>query len=45
MSEVLSAQHILVEHEHEAQDLLKKLSEGESFEKLANALQVKMEAI
>ena len=34
MSEV-SARHILVDHEHEAQDILKKLGEGESFEELA----------
>jgi peptidyl-prolyl cis-trans isomerase C len=31
----ITASHILVEKEHEAQDLLKKLSEGESFESLA----------
>ncbi len=31
----LSAQHILVAHEYEAQDLRKKLAEGESFETLA----------
>lgn len=29
------ASHILVDHEHEAQDLLKKISEGESFADLA----------
>lgn len=29
------ASHILVEKEHEAQDLLKKLQEGKSFEDLA----------
>ena len=31
----LKARHILVEHEYEARDLLKKLSEGKSFEQLA----------
>jgi peptidyl-prolyl cis-trans isomerase C len=31
----ISAQHILVNHEHEAADILKKISSGESFEKLA----------
>ncbi|TNF06103.1 MAG: peptidylprolyl isomerase [Deltaproteobacteria bacterium] len=35
MSDVMNAQHILVDHEYEAQDLIKKLNEGESFEKLA----------
>ena len=35
MSEKIGAQHILVNHEHEAQDLVKKLSEGVSFESLA----------
>ncbi len=34
MSEI-KARHILVQHEHEAQDLLKKLEAGESFETLA----------
>lgn len=34
MSEIC-ASHILVEHEHEAQDVLKKLKEGKSFEELA----------
>jgi peptidyl-prolyl cis-trans isomerase C len=34
MSKV-SARHILVEHEYEAQDLVKKLAEGSSFETLA----------
>ncbi len=29
------AKHILVQHEHEAFDLIKKLSEGSSFEELA----------
>ncbi len=32
----LKAQHILVAHEYEAKDILKKLSQGESFEKLAS---------
>lgn len=32
---LLSASHILVKHEYEAKDILKKLAEGESFEKLA----------
>jgi peptidyl-prolyl cis-trans isomerase C len=31
----IGARHILVEHEHEAQDVLKKLSEGKSFAELA----------
>lgn len=31
----LKARHILVKHEYEAKDLLKKLSEGKSFETLA----------
>jgi len=31
----ITAQHILVNHEHIAQDLLKKLSDGQSFEELA----------
>jgi peptidyl-prolyl cis-trans isomerase C len=31
----IKARHILVEHEYEAQDLVKKLSEGQSFEELA----------
>lgn len=34
MSQV-TASHILVEKEHEAQDLLKKLAEGKTFEALA----------
>ena len=33
--EQVRAKHILVDHEFEAMDLLKKLSEGESFEELA----------
>lgn len=32
---LLSASHILVKHEYEAKDILKKLSEGEDFGKLA----------
>lgn len=31
----VTASHILVDKEHEAQDLLKKLEEGKSFESLA----------
>jgi peptidyl-prolyl cis-trans isomerase C len=31
----ISAKHILVDHEYEAKDLLKKLEEGVSFEQLA----------
>jgi peptidyl-prolyl cis-trans isomerase C len=31
----LKAKHILVHHEYEAKDLLKKLSEGKAFEELA----------
>ncbi len=35
MSEKINAQHILVDHEHEANDLLKKLNDGEEFDQLA----------
>lgn len=35
MSEVVSIKHILVRHQYEAEDLLKKLQEGGSFEELA----------
>ena len=35
MADRVNAQHILVEHEHEAQDLVKKLNEGTEFETLA----------
>ena len=35
MSEKIEALHILVEQQYEADDLLKKLDQGESFEKLA----------
>ena len=35
MSDTVSAKHILVEQEYEAQDVLRKLQEGESFEDLA----------
>ena len=35
MSEVINAQHILVDHEHEAKDLVKKLNDGVTFEELA----------
>lgn len=35
MTQLLRAQHILVNHEYEAHDLIKKLKQGESFEKLA----------
>ncbi len=31
----IAASHILVEQEHQVQDLIKKLESGESFEKLA----------
>jgi peptidyl-prolyl cis-trans isomerase C len=34
----ISASHILVEKEYEADDVLKKLSEGNSFESLAKAV-------
>ena len=37
MADKVSARHILVEHEYEAQDIVKKLEAGESFEKLAQA--------
>ena len=33
----VSARHILVENEHEVEDLQKKLSEGTSFEELAKS--------
>ena len=32
---VVAAKHILVEHEYEAQDILKKITDGKSFEELA----------
>ena len=35
MAEQIKAQHILVDQEFEAQDVLKKLDEGVEFEKLA----------
>lgn len=35
MSDKVTASHILVNQEHEAQDLVKKLEEGKSFEDLA----------
>ena len=35
MSEKINAQHILVDHEHEINDILKKLKDGEDFDKLA----------
>jgi peptidyl-prolyl cis-trans isomerase C len=35
MADTVNAQHILVEQEFEAKDIIKKLSEGESFDKLA----------
>jgi peptidyl-prolyl cis-trans isomerase C len=33
---MLKAQHILVDHEYEAKDILRKLEQKESFEKLAS---------
>ena len=33
--ETFSAKHILVSHEYEAEDLIKKLDEGSAFEELA----------
>ncbi len=33
--EKIAARHILVEHKHQADDLLQKINSGESFEKLA----------
>lgn len=33
----IKARHILVEHEYEANDLIKKLAEGKSFEELAQS--------
>lgn len=35
MSDKISAQHILVEQKFEAEDLIKKLDEGKTFEELA----------
>ncbi len=35
MSEKVNAQHILVQQKHEAEDLVKKLEDGKSFEELA----------
>lgn len=35
MSEKIEASHILVDHQHEIDDLKKKLAEGTSFEQLA----------
>lgn len=35
MADMISAAHILVEHEYEVKDLQKKLAKGTSFEKLA----------
>jgi len=35
MSEKVNASHILVDQEHQAQDILKKLDEGVAFEELA----------
>lgn len=35
MSNKISAQHILVDQKFEAEDLLKKIDQGEDFEKLA----------
>lgn len=32
----LQAKHILVSHEYEAKDILRKLTQGENFEKLAS---------
>ena len=37
MSDTVRASHILVEKEYEAEDVLKKLNEGNSFESLAKA--------
>lgn len=37
MSDTIRASHILVEKEYEAEDVLKKLKEGSSFESLAKA--------
>jgi peptidyl-prolyl cis-trans isomerase C len=35
MLQKISAKHILVNHEHEAVDILKKIEAGETFEKMA----------
>jgi peptidyl-prolyl cis-trans isomerase C len=35
-SDRIQVKHILVEHEHEAQDLQRKLAQGEKFEDLAS---------
>lgn len=31
----ISAKHILVQHEHEVQDIIKKLNDGKTFEEMA----------
>lgn len=36
----MKAKHILVQHKYEAEDLLRKLSQGENFEKLAQDFSV-----
>lgn len=36
----MKAKHILVQHQYEADDLLRKLSQGENFEKLAQEFSV-----
>lgn len=33
----ITARHILVEHKHEAEDILKRLNENEAFEELARS--------
>lgn len=41
----MGAKHILVDHEHEAQDLIKKLEDGKTFEELIVLLQNKVETL
>ena len=40
MSNTMNAQHILVEHEHQAQDALKKIEEGVSFDDVAKSFSI-----
>lgn len=35
MTDKVNAQHILVQQKHEAEDILKKIADGETFEKMA----------
>jgi parvulin-like peptidyl-prolyl isomerase len=42
---MLKAKHILVKHEYEAKDILKKLEEGKSFEDLAHDFSICSSAV